>query len=918
MLLIGRDREQEELRRLIGVASQGISGSYVLYGEAGMGKSALLEYAAHVVTNLRLIRVAGFEAENEFSYAALHRVLLPMLENLDYLPADQSTALASAMGLSNRGPADVWSVGRAALSLLTEYAAPKGLLCIIDDLQWADPESLQVLAFVARRLRAEGIAMIFGFRASSELPADLAGIPAVEIGGLSEAAALELLCVTVPSALNGHTARRIIAETDGCPLALIELAEELSSEQWVGADPIMQPIPISRRLEDHFRRRVNHLSRDLQMFLLIAATETSGDRALVGKVAAALDCGADTETLAVRERLLLSRPCIEFRHPLIRSAVYAGAQPADRRAVHLALANSIDKAAAPDRRARHLAAIAVGPDTELAADLEGAAERSRDCGGYAAEASLLAQSAKLTEDPVARSRRFLGAAKAALNGGSAQQSEALLARARLGLTDPLLLAESQQVYSSLQGPLIQPAAAARSFLLAARQFRPLDLERARESLVDALDAYVVSQHMTLGTNRGEIASAALANGSTQSQLDLTGLLLNGFATLLVDGHRDAVGRLRYALDQLSEAASGDRLTKWFNLGRIIANEILDDRLYDAWVGRAERAARKSGALLALQQTLLAAAENELRAGRFSGADAYYAEVREITGATAGPVELYSHVNAGLLAWRGEEVGARNAVKLLLDLGGAVGSADAVFMGYYALAILEIGAGRYEEALRAAEYARARQAIGWVSHLLPIVIEAAARTGERAVAELALAELTERADAAATPWSRGLLARSRALLAEPADAGSLFQEAIAHLERTLLVVELAWTRLVYGEWLRRRNRRVDARAQLRMAYDVFDSIGAARFAGRARAELQATGASARRRVVSARNDLTFQELHIARLASEGATNPEIGRELFLSPSTVDYHLKKVFRKLDISSRRQLRRALSTCTRGSDAA
>jgi DNA-binding CsgD family transcriptional regulator len=385
--------------------------------------------------------------------------------------------------------------------------------------------------------------------------------------------------------------------------------------------------------------------------------------------------------------------------------------------------------------------------------------------------------------------------------------------------------------------------------------------------------------------------------------------LNGFARLCGVGYAEAAETLHQALSSMSTgAASTDELRDWCMFGTIIANEVLDERTYANWVQHAEDALRKSGALLALQVVLVSVAENNLRIGKFAAAEANYEEVVEITAAVGGPVELYQPLNAPLLAWRGDDAGTRAAAKLCIDLGDAVGVAQAVLVGYYAISVLEIAAGRYEEALLAAEYATNVQALGWIPQMLPIVIEAAARSQKIEVARRALDELEQRARAAGTTWAFGLLERSRALLSNNAEADSHFQRSITHFSESPMVVQLAWTHLVYGEWLRRQERRPEATEHLRIAYESFDSMGASGFAERARLELLATGDRVRRRTTEVQHELTAQELHIARLASGGATNPEIGAEMFLSSNTVDYHLKKVFRKLGVTSRRQLRTAL----------
>jgi DNA-binding CsgD family transcriptional regulator len=907
--LLGREAEKRILEDLIEAARNGLSGSIVFYGEAGMGKTALLEHAIASAGGLTVARVSGVEAESQYSFAALHRLLVPFLGGLSKLPGAQRDALRSAFGLTSQAHADVYLVGLATLSLLADAASTGGMLCTIDDTQWLDPESLQALAFVARRLSAEGVVTVFAARTSAEEPSGLTGLRSLSVGGLPERDAGQLLAGTVKSPLSPVVATRIVTETKGCPLALIELADELSAEQWSGADRLSEPIPIGRRLERSFRRRIDALSPQVQTFLLIASAETSDDADIVRSVANVLGCGADAESTAVAERWLTTNPRIEFRHPLIRSAVYSGSAGGERRRVHIALANAVDPAIDPDRRVRHLAAVAIGPDALLADELAEAAGRARERGGYAAEVSLLSQSADLTIDPTKRSTRLVEAASAALSGGSTSQAEALLARARRGLSDPLLLAEAQLIDGRMQYAMGQPAAAPAALLAAAKEFLPLDAERARESLVDAFEAYFVSGHMSVGVDSADIADVALSARRPDADGELTDVLLNAWALLCGIGYSDSIDALRLAGRRLTSGPiSRDEYARWFQFGTLIADELLDDRMYSTWVARVEESSRKSGALLALQYALIASAVNQLRMGRLSNAEVHYAELLDLTAAMGGQVELYGPLRIELFAWRGDEEATRADAELLLVGGQAIGSAAAMMVGYHAVAILAMATGRYEEAFQAAQFALDNRITGWISTMLPIAVESGVRCGKRDEGKRALAVLEERALATRTPWALGLLERCRALLADDHEADHHYQESILQLQQSTVVVDLAWSHLVYGEWFHVRNQEVAATANLRTAYDSFSSMGASGFAERARLQLLAAGERVRRQPAEGESGLTARELQIAQLAALGATNPEIGAEVFLSSNTVDYHLKKVFRKLGVTSRRQLRSVL----------
>ena len=655
--LLDRADERAVLDGLLSAAGQGQSGALVIHGQAGMGKTALLDYAANSSASLPLLRISGVEAEREFVFAGLHRLLLSLLGHLDELPPRQQDALRSAFGLSDLAPADPFLVGLATLTLLAHTASGQGLLCIVDDSQWIDSASLQAIAFVGRRLGAEGIVLLFGYRSSTDLLTRLAGLADMEIGGLPSQAAAQLLSEVVPGLLDPRVATRIVNDTNGCPLALIELASELTEGQWAGADPLAAPIPIGPRLEAHFRRQVDALSPNTQTFLLVAAAETSGDPVLIRRTASALGCDPDAEFTAVRDRLLRTEPTIEFRHPLIRSATYAGADPKEKRRVHGALADLIDPSIDPDRRAQHLAAMTTGADAGLAAELETSARRARDRGGFAAEAELLAQAAEFSEQGADRSRRLLEASMAAVNAGAPERAAMLLAEARTGLVEPLMMAEAQRIDALSRLLQARATEAPALHLAAARQFLPVDKDRARQSLLEAFDAYLMAQQFTQDTSGVEIAEVALATSPGERASSLRDLLLDGTALLLAVGYPEAVVTLTRAAKVLRDGPnSTDDFARWFNYGLVIANELWDDGAYLAWLEKAEASSRKLGALNALHVVLLGMAAHELRTGRFSAAEATYAESLEVATAIGLPAELFEPLNVELLAWRGGREG----------------------------------------------------------------------------------------------------------------------------------------------------------------------------------------------------------------------------------------------------------------------
>jgi DNA-binding CsgD family transcriptional regulator len=908
-MILDRVDERADLDRLLDAAKGGLSGALVLHGEAGMGKSTLLDYAAQVAPPLPLIRIAGVEAEQDFSFAALHRFLQPFLDRLDRLPSPQSDGLASAFGLASHSPAQPFLIGLATLTVLADVASAQGLLCIIDDSQWIDSESLHAIAFAARRLQADGIAILFGLRTSAELNLALAGLPMLEVSGLPEGAAYDLLSSVVSGPLDPSVARQVVDETSGCPLALTELADELTAEQWVGVDRVSAPIPIGQRLEVHFSDQVRALSSQAQTFVLIAAAETSGDASLVRKAALELGCERDSELDAVHARFLTTAPQVQFRHPLIRSAVYVGASAVDRKRVHRALASSIDRSTDPDRWAQHLAAITMGYDAQLASDLEAGANRARERGGFVAEASLLAQAAQFTEQTELRATRLLDATAAALNAAAPDRARTLLDQARLRTNDPHLLARAQQLEGRLYVTMLQPAGSPALFLAAARHFLTVDPGQARQLMLEAFDAFLSTHYFTVDTDGTELAELALATQQPGTSRDLKALLLDGTALLLAVGYVESASDLHEAARLMREGfVSSEDAIRWGSYGARIADELWDDRTYIAWVGHVESVSRSQGALFALRNSLISLSVHNVRVGKFSDAQAYFSDCLDMIRATGGMdglmLDIYKPLNVELQAWRGDDAETRSSVKSLIEMGQMIGMATSQCLGYHALAILELSAGRYDEALRAAEFLTDHNAIGYRSLALPIVVEAGLRSGDRAAAERALNELAVRATASSTPWALGVLKRSQALMSDDSEAEQLYEQAICHLEQSLVVTELALAYLSYGEWLRRRKRRIDARVQLRKAHEAFATMGAANFAERARTELLATGEHVNRPAAEAGSDLTPQELKIAQLASRGETNPEIAAQMFISTSTVDYHLRKIYRKLGITSRRQL--------------
>ena len=901
-----RLEERQALDQVLDAARRGLSAALVVRGEPGAGKTSLLGYAVDSAAGFRVVHLAGVESELELGFAGLHRLLVSFPSTLAGLPLRQREALGSAFGLIEGMAADRFAVGLGALSLLADAAAASPLLCVVDDAQWLDQESLEILAMVGRRVYAERIALLFGARDAADGRVLLAGIPDICVGGLPESDALELLGSSVGGPLDPHLARRIVTETQRCPLAIIELAGELTAAELSGAGLLPQPLPLSRRLEAHFLRQVRAMPAATQTLLLIAAAEPSGDPRLITRAAARLESPPAAAEPAQAEGVIVMYPEARFRHPLIRSAVYGGASPADRRRAHHALAAEMDPRRDADRRAWHRAAAAVGPDEAVAAELDRAAGRARARGGYSAAGALLARAAQLTPGEGRWAERVLAAAHAHLAGGAPVRARLLLEQTA-EISDPFQQARMRRLQGLIRYALGQAPGTASILVDAARALQPFDAHLARATMLEALEAARVTGRFTAtGESDLDICRAArampLPPGSPPGVADL---LLDGATALVLDGHAAAVPVLGPAIAGLlaDPSDSADALL-WLGIGCWAAGAVGDDTSLHELATRLEHRAREEGALGALSNGLLFLAMSELLTGSLAAVRAHFAERAEIMATVGRRSDVGELV---VLAWRGRETEARAAAAAVTRYATEHGHGWMLAFADYARAVLELGLGNYRAAFPSdpGNY-RDNPFLGIVG--LPDLIEAASRCGERAVAAEATAEFAARALPSGTAIALGLLAVSRALLADDTGAERLYQDAIEHLSHCRGNLRKARAHLLYGEWLRRQKRRLDARSQLRVAHEMFLRMGADAFAERARAELAATGERARKRTNETRRDLTPRETQIAVLASGGATNGEIAARLFLSASTVDYHLRKVFRKLDLTSRRQLAHAL----------
>jgi DNA-binding CsgD family transcriptional regulator len=910
-VLLGRARERQALDRLLDNVRGGQSAVVVVRGEAGVGKSALLHYCARQASGFRVVKIAGVESEMELPFAGLHQLCSPVLDRLGAVPEPQQAALRVALGLASGDAPDRFLVALAALSLLAEVAADRPLLCFVDDAQWLDAASGQVLGFVARRLLAESVAIVFAVREPTE-ERELVGLPDLPVGGLHEEDARALLATVIPGRLDERVRDRIVAETRGNPLALLELARELTATQLPGGSELVEPRALSGRIEESFLPPLDGLADEARLLLLVAAAEPVGDPLLVWRAAERLGIASSAEAADGTEGLLAIDERVTFLHPLVRSAVYRSAPVAQRRTVHLALAEVTDPQVDPDRRAWHLAQAATAPDEVVAMELERSAARAQARGGLGAAAAFLERSATLSPDPARRAARLLSAVGAKRDAGALDAAMRLLSAVHTDALDDLGRARAEMLRGQIAFDQRRAGEAARLLAGAARRLEPVAAGLARKTHLEALGAAIwVGDRDGPGGMRA-VAQAALAAPRAPGTSAASDVLLDAFALLLTEGHRAAAPALREALELVLAplvATNDHRSWPWFAVAGnavTVAQELWDADAWHALAARHEQFARDTGALVHLQFALNMLAWVHLLEGDVAKATLLIEEDRMIAEATGNPPVSYTEMLVA--AWRGQERRATELIEATAREAAAGGLSRVGGHVAYASAVLNNGLGRHAEARDAARSAFAHDHAGYGPFVVPELAEAAARTGDDELLASLHAWLTTRTRATRTAWSLAGEARVRALMSEGEAAERGYREALHRLRRTWLRPELARTHLLYGEWLRREGRRHDAREQLRAAHGLLAAIGMDAFAERARRELLATGERVRRRVVAARDELTAQEAQIARLAREGLSNPEIGARLFLSPRTVEWHMRKVFTKLGITSRMGLHDAL----------
>jgi DNA-binding CsgD family transcriptional regulator len=870
-----------------------------------MGKTALLGYLTEHAEGFRIANAVGVESEMELAYSGLQQLCAPMLDHLDGLPVPQRDALETVFGLGKGPPPDRFLVGLATLTLFAEVAEQEPLVCIVEDAQWLDQASAQILSFVARRLLAERVALVFAARTGIG-DGVLAGLPELFVAELGESDARALLLENLIGPLDAAVCDQIVAESHGNPLALLEFPHTWSAAQLAGGFGLPESRPVAGKIEESYVRRLHGLPADTQLLVLAATAEPLGDPVLLHTAAKALEIDMVAVHAAVDAGLLTVGRRVEFTHPLVRSAAYRSAAAQDRHRVHRALADATDAEHDPDRRAWHRARATPGPDEDAAAELERSAGRAQARGGVAAAAAFLRRAVELTSEPARRAERGLAAADASFQAGAFHAALQLLTTAETSLLDGFQSARASLLRGHVAVVSFYGNEAAPLLLEAARRLEPFDLSLARRAYLTAWAAAVTANHLGGAEVLLEICHAARALPPLPADPHPLDLVLDGLAMLITDGRVAATPILQRAAKAVMQLQVED-VIRWGWMAPGPSSATWDSDGAIAIYERKVQLVRDAGALGELPIHLDSLALERTWLGDFAGARLLIGERDSVAAATGSQMPPFTELR--LRALRGRQAEAFPLIEAVIEQGTARGQGIAVMDAHWAAAELNNGLARYEEAASAAREVTAHAIDPWTSiFALPELVEAAARVGDTQLAHGALDRLAETTQPAGTDFGLGIEARSRALLRGGAAAEALYREAIDRLGRTNRRPDLARAHLLFGEWLRRESRRVDAREQLRTAYELFVTIGMEAFAERARRELNATGDKVRKRSPETSDELTPQEEQIARLARDGFSNPEIGTQLFISARTVEWHLRKVFTKLGISSRRQLRTAL----------
>lgn len=909
-MLRGRRVECERLDGLLDAVRSGASRVLVVRGERGVGKTALLEHLAGREREFRVCRVPGVRAEAGLGHAALHRLCAPVADRVERLPGAQRDALRAALGQGSgrvQVP-DRLLVGLAVLSLLGEAARERPLVCLVDDAQWLDRASARALAFAARRLSAESVALVFAARGPGGASA-LAGLPELTVAGLSGGDARALLRSVLPGLWDERVLDRIVAETRGNPLALLELPREWAPAELAGGFGLPGARALTGRVRESYRRRVERLPPETRRLLLVAAAEPGGEPALLWRAADRLALGIAAAAPAVAAGLVTIDDRVRFDRPPARTAVYWAASPEERRAAHRVLAEVTDPRADPERRAWHTAQGTRDPAEDVAAELERAAGPARARGGPAVAAAFLARAVELTPDPARRQERALAAARATHHAGTPDAALRLLSVAEAGplggrRRGQVDLLRAQIAFTAERGGAAFPA-----LLTAARLLEPHDVPLARDTYLEAIGAALFATPNSAGDGQLAAARAARSGPSAAEPARPGDLLLDGVTTLIIEGHAAGVRRLRPVLSAFSGPdLPEDEGLRWLWLVTVLAASLWDYESCVVLADRHVRLARRTGRLTALPLALSGRLAAHVLAGELDAAAPLVEEVRTVSAAAGVPYPPYGALLVA--AWRGREAECATLMSTAVAETARRGESGPLVVGGWATALLRNSLGRYGDALAALAGVvdHGQRDVGTAAvWALVEYVEAAARSGDPARAADVLARLSERTGPSGTDWALGVEARSRALLSGGAAAEGHYREAVDRLGRSAVRGELARARLLYGEWLRRERRQRDARAQLRTAHESFTAMGMTAFARRAARELLATGEQVRKRAAGAAGELTAQEAQIVRLVREGLTNPEIGARIFISPRTVEWHLRNIFGKLAVTSRRQLQRA-----------
>ena len=908
--LRGRRDELAELEALVRRARVGHSGALVVCGEAGVGKTALLDHViAEAGTTVRTERIVASQSEMELAYAGLQQLCGNMMGSAARLPAPQQEAIEAAFGLRSAAAPSPFLVGLALLGLLTEAAEDRGLLCVVDDAQWLDQASARALAFAARRLDAEGVALVLVMRRPDEV---FAGLAHLVVEGLSHEDAREILRLAVPGGLDQRVRDQLIAEARGNPLALRELPRALNPAQIASGLTLSSTLPLENRIEQSLVVQLASLPAPARLLLLLAAAEPTGDPGLLWRASAVLGLGPDAFDAAKDAEALVVGTRVGFRHPLVRSAVYRAASPADRRRVHAALADVTSAEHDPDRRAWHRASATLHPDEEVAADLERSAARARTRGGPAAAGAFLERAAELTPSPFHRGQRLIEAAEAKHDAGAPGAALRLLESARALPLTTLQEALVARLHARAGYALRRDRSGVQQLLAAAQGLEELAPVLARDTYIEVLAAATYGGRLGDAEQVTAVANAILAATPAAEESDRAGdLILRGQALLAAEGQEAAIATLRRAQRAYLEQAPDFLELHWMWFASRAAQDLWDPAGLRALADRQVELARAEGVVTVLPIALSLLLLVQMIDGDLDAAEASCDEIDAIKEATGNPLPRYGRLL--LASYRGQADDVERWAERIRADGQARGEGYALSAANFSQAVLYNGLGRFAEAV-----ACGRRELPYTHELnlamrtLVELVEAAAHTGEYELAETALRQLAGVTRPVGTSYALAVLGMAEAQLREGEEAENLYRDAIKRFEHERIPIWVGRCRLLYGEALNRQGRHADAREQLRAAHEVLTACGLNGFAQRAADELRASGEPLRVRERGSEAQLTEQELNVARLAREGLTNREIGARLFISAHTVEYHLRKVFAKLGIKRRTELKPALAGLT------